>query len=76
MDAPIFEFDLRLLERDSTNYYYPRWDLAQAITVRASSQQDAINKAAKVLGGPSRRGWVWTAKVDAIREVTPEEGEQ
>lgn len=74
MSNPVFEFDLRLTARDPSGYYYPRWDLAEKITVRAATKQEAVNKAAKALGKASR-GWPWTAVCDNIREVAPEGGE-
>lgn len=71
MDEPIFEYDLRLTAQDPSGYYYPRWDLAEKITVRAATKQEAVNKAAKALG-KARRGWPWTAVCDNIREVDVE----
>lgn len=67
---PQFDFDLRLTLGDSEGYYVTRWDRAQSITVRASTKQEAINKAAKALGD-APRGKYWTAVCDGIREFVP-----
>lgn len=53
MSNPVFEFDLRLTAQDPSGYYYPRWDIAEKITVRAATKQEAVNKAAKALGKAS-----------------------
>lgn len=63
-------FHLRATPHDREGYYYPRWDKATPITVRATSKQAAIDKAAAVLGEcPRGRGWYWGFKVDQIEVV-------
>lgn len=69
----MFEFVLRAAETDGQSL--TRWDQATPVTVRAETKQDAIAKAAKVLGNPLRSGYWWTFIVDDIREVEPTETE-
>jgi hypothetical protein len=47
-----------------------RWDRAQSVTVRAETKQEAINKAAAMLGD-AQCGWYWTFALDGANEVTP-----
>ena len=66
-----FDFQLRAVEHDREGYYYPRWDRATPITVRAKTQQEAIIQAAAALGPcPRGRGWYWGFKVDKIEAVS------
>ena len=65
MTARLFDFDLVLAQADREGYYYTRWDLATPITVRAATQQQAINDAAAALGQP-RRGRYWVARVKKV----------
>lgn len=50
--------------RDSTGYYYTRWDRATPISVKAETESEAFEKAKKALGTP--RGvsdsWVFIVK--------------
>ena len=71
MSARLYDFDLVLAQADREGYYYTRWDLATPITVRAATQQQAINDAAAALGEP-RRGRYWVARVKKVTaaEVT------
>ena len=71
MSARLFDFDLVLAQADREGYYYTRWDLATPITVRAATQQQAINDAATALGQP-RRGRYWVGRVKKVTsaEVT------
>lgn len=67
-----FEFDMKAIEHDGEGYYYPRWDQATPVTARGETKQEAINKAARMLGDcPRGRGWYWGFKIVATREVTP-----
>ena len=65
MSARLFDFDLLMAHADREGYYYTRWDLATPITVRAATQQQAINDAAAALGQP-RRGRYWVARVKKV----------
>ena len=65
MSARLFDFDLLMAQADRKGYYYTRWDLATPITVRAATQQQAINDAAAALGQP-RRGRYWVARVKKV----------
>jgi hypothetical protein len=66
----LFEFDLKAVEHDREGYYFPRWDRATPITITATTKQDAINKAAAMLGPcPRGRGWYWGFRVGAIRSA-------
>ena len=65
MSARLFDFDLLMAQADREGYYYTRWDLATPITVRAATQQQAINDAAAALGEP-RRGRYWVARVKKV----------
>jgi hypothetical protein len=69
----MFEFHLRATPHDREGYYFPRWDKATPITVRAATRQEAINQAAAALGAcPRGRGWFWGFKVVRIESVTAE----
>lgn len=61
----LFDFDLRLAQADREGYYYTRWDLATPVTIRAATQQEAVDNAARALGEP-RRGRYWVAQVDKV----------
>lgn len=63
-----FEFHLRATEHDREGYYYPRWDRATPIVVRAATKQAAVNQAAAALG-ECRRGYFWGFKCDRIETV-------
>lgn len=65
MTSHLFDFDLRLAQADREGYYHTRWDQAIPITVRAATQQQAINDAAAALGEP-RRGRYWVARVKKV----------
>lgn len=67
-----FDFHLRVVECDREGYYFPRWDKATPITVRAANKQAAINQAAAAMGEcPRGRGWYWGFQCDRIAAVTP-----
>lgn len=66
--ASRYQFIMRVAERDRTGYYHTRWDLAQEMTVIATTRQEAMCKAEAVLGNP-RDGRVWTFKFGMISEV-------
>lgn len=63
-----FEFTMRATGYDRSGYYYPNWDRAEHLTVRAATKQEAINKGAAMLGRHPRHG-TWTFKVDKIKET-------
>ena len=65
---PLYRFRLRRIERDSTGYYYPRWDRATPMTVEASTQDEAIDKA-RALSPKLKYGWHWEFAVDSIAEA-------
>lgn len=68
MSDALFDFDLLMAQADSEGYYYTDWSKATPITVRAATQQAAINKAAAALGDP-RRGRYWTARVKQVTDA-------
>lgn len=55
-DEPRYRFKGRAVGQDPTGYFYPRWDLAQPISVLASTRQEATNKAFALLGTHPRFG--------------------
>jgi hypothetical protein len=66
----VFEFAIRATEKDPTGYYFPRWDEAEKLTIKAETKAGAITKVKKVLGETgSRRGWPWAITVDSIKEI-------
>lgn len=67
-DSPIYLFSLRATERDTSGYFFPRWDRARPLEVRASTEQEAITKADALLP-PLRSGWAWAFQVDAVTET-------
>ena len=46
----MFRFKGRATGADPHGYYYPRWDLAQAVSVLAETKAEATSKALKMLG--------------------------
>lgn len=64
----LFRFIMRATPRDPSGYYYPRWDIAQKITVTAANKQEAMEKAGAALGENNRR-WPWAFQFDAINEA-------
>lgn len=68
MSDPMFRFSMRAAVKDPTGYYYTRWDRAQTMTVVAATQDEAVDKAAKMLGEPER-GRCWTFRFDGSDEV-------
>ncbi len=64
-----FDFHLRAIDCDREGYYFPRWDRATPIVIRAATKQAAIDAAAAALG-PCRRGWYWGFKVDRIETAS------
>jgi len=52
--------------RDSTGYYYTRWDRAIPISVKAETEAEALEKAKKALGTPPGVSDSWTFRVKEI----------
>lgn len=52
--------------RDSTGYYYTRWDRATPISVKAETESEAFEKAKKALGTPRGVSDSWTFRVKEI----------
>ena len=66
----MFEFAIRATEKDPTGYYFPRWDLAENLTVKAETKAEAVNKVKAVLGETGdRRGWPWAITVVSVKEI-------
>jgi hypothetical protein len=55
------QFNFNVTACDAEGYYFPRWDKAIRVSMVATSKQEAINKAAEMLGPTPRRGsnWYW-----------------
>lgn len=66
--APEYVFEMRYVARRDDPYYYTRWDLAKPVEVMATTKQEAINKAAEMLGSAGSHAH-WVFKVDRIRDV-------
>jgi hypothetical protein len=64
-----FEFHLRAIDCDREGYYFPRWDKATSMVVRAATKQEAIDQAAVALG-KCPRGRYWGFKVDRIEAAS------
>lgn len=67
-DSPIYLFSLRATERDISGYYFPRWDRARPLEVRATTEREALTKADALLP-VLRSGWAWAFQVDSVTEV-------
>lgn len=66
----MFEFAIRATEKDPAGYYFPRWDQAEKLTVKAGTKAEAIKKVKAVLGeAGDRRGWSWAITVDSMKEI-------
>lgn len=61
-------YHLRACAHDREGYYFPRWDRATPITVKATTEKEALIKAAAALGEPrgNSRAWYWGFKVDRV----------
>ena len=69
-------FNLRCASYDPKGYYVTIWSTPDAtlISVIAPTKQEAINKAARILGEPPR-GMRWTFRVEGIvEELKTKEG--
>jgi len=62
-------FKMKAVEKDPSGYYHIRWDRTTPITVEASSRDDAMNKAAALLGKTDHYGWVWAFEFESITHV-------
>lgn len=67
-DSPIYLFSLRATERDTSGYFFPRWDRARSLVIQAPTEREAIAKADALLP-PLRSGWAWAFQVDSVTEV-------
>lgn len=66
----MFEFEIKATEKDPTGYYFPRWDQAEKLTVKAETKAEAAEKVKAVLGETgSRRGWPWVISVVGVKEI-------
>lgn len=52
--------------RDSSGYYYTRWDRATPITVKAETEAEALEKAKKALGTPPGVSDSWAFRLIEI----------
>lgn len=68
LSSPKFEFQMRATARDPSGYYFPRWDLADKMTVTAATKSEAM-KIAKEALGTARNGWGLVFKFDSINQV-------
>lgn len=65
----MFEFNIRATEKDKSGYYYPDWEKAQKIMVKAETKALAMEKVESVLGKPSKDGYEWLMTIDDIQEI-------
>ncbi len=66
----MFEFNMRAVEKDPTEYYFPRWDQAEKLTIIAETRAEAMKKAKSLLGDTgNKRGWPWTITIDVVKEI-------
>ena len=64
----MIKFNMKYVEKDSTGYYYVRWDRAKKITVIANSIEEAEEKVRKIIGKPKWHD-SWIITVESIEEV-------
>ena len=65
----MFTFNIRAVEKDPSGYYFPRWDLAEKLTIKAETKDEAFGKVKAVLGETgNRHDWPWAITVDDIQE--------
>ena len=67
MSNPTFRFHARVVEKDSSGYYYARWDKARKVSVLAHTKDEAIDKIDTMMG-KNRSGWHWSMIFDSIEE--------
>ena len=66
--SPLYLFNLRATDKDTSGYYFPRWDRARSLVIQAPTEREAIAKADALLP-PLRSGWAWAFQVDSVTEV-------
>ena len=59
-------YKLRAIRKDSSGYYYNRWDRATSLAVKAESESEAFEKARKHLGRPGGVSDSWAIRVEEI----------
>jgi len=65
---PLFRFNTRVVECDTTGYYMTRWDRAQPVTVVAHTRDEAFEKVRAMMGEPSRHD-AWAVRIDSAEEI-------
>lgn len=64
-----YVFKMKYAEKDSSGYYYVRWDRGVIAEVVATTRDEAFEKLWALLGDcPRGFGWKWTATVLSIRD--------
>lgn len=81
----IYRFNGRATGSDPTGYFYPRWDLAQSVSILARSGEEAVEKAVNMLGTHNRFGVSgfgdrrdtpgWAIRWDSVDEVLESGGD-
>ena len=66
--SALFDFHMRIVDRDVDPYYFTNWDRAKPIVCRGATEKEAAQKAAAAMG-PARSGRYWVYKVDRIVEA-------
>lgn len=56
-------------QKRPSGYYYPRWDLAERLKVKAATKENAFDKVETVLGKTGDSGWPWAMTIDDIQEI-------
>ena len=67
MSTPTYRFHARVVEKDSSGYYYARCDKARKVSVLAHTKAEAIDKIDTMMG-KNRPGWHWSMIFDSIEE--------
>ncbi len=68
MSRDEFDFRMEAALKDSSGYYYTRWDQAIPMTVRAENKASAWEKARTVLGEPAQ-GSIWALRILSIESA-------
>lgn len=63
-------FTFRRVEKDTSGYYFPRWDKAVTVTAYGTTQDEAATKVRTAAPAP-RRGWEWALALVKAEEVDP-----
>lgn len=67
-NKPLFRFNSRVAESDTTGYYVTHWDSAMHVSVIAHERDESIKKVKAMMGTP-RDFMDWAVRIDSAEEI-------